>query len=60
MKCYCQQDINCPAQHKCVPSAALPEFKVCKADMSDKPDTLMPLVFTAMAANDAGNAFQGK
>lgn len=54
MKCYCQTDSNCPVEHKCVPSLSFPEYKVCKADMSDKPDSLMPVVFTAMAANNAG------
>lgn len=50
MKCYCQTDSNCPVEHKCVPSVAFPQYKVCKADMSDKPDTLMPIVFGALAA----------
>lgn len=54
MKCYCTQDSHCPLQHKCVPSAAFPEYKVCKTDMSDKPDTIMPVVFATMAANNAG------
>jgi len=52
MKCFCQQDSHCPVEHKCVPSAALPEFKVCKADMSNKPDSLMPVVFSTMAAKN--------
>lgn len=55
MKCYCQQDSHCPTQHKCVPSKAMPEYKVCKTDMSDKPDSLMPAVFAAMAAGSSPN-----
>jgi hypothetical protein len=54
MKCYCQQDGHCPVEHKCVPSAAFPEYKVCKTDMSDKPDTIMPLVLATLAENNAG------
>lgn len=54
MKCYCTQDSHCPLEHKCVPSAAFPEYKVCKTDMSDKPDTIMPVIFATMAANNAG------
>lgn len=51
MKCYCAVDANCPPQHKCVPSRAFPEYKVCKADMSDKPDTILPFIFADMAGS---------
>jgi hypothetical protein len=54
MKCYCQTDSHCPMQHKCVPSLSFPEFKVCKADMSDKPDSLTSVVVSAMRAMAAG------
>lgn len=29
-KCYCREDAHCGEGHACVPSVALPEFKVCK------------------------------
>lgn len=51
MDCYCQEDINCPVKHKCVPALSFPQYKVCKADYSDKPDSILPLIFETMQGN---------
>lgn len=29
-RCFCETDEHCSPEFKCVPSYALPEFKVCK------------------------------
>jgi hypothetical protein len=29
-RCYCEKDEHCSPEFKCVPSYAMPEFKVCK------------------------------
>lgn len=33
--CYCEVDVHCTEGFVCVPSAALPEFKVCKPRFSN-------------------------
>jgi hypothetical protein len=29
-ECFCEEDVHCAPEFKCVPSFALPQFKVCK------------------------------
>ncbi|WIA41247.1 hypothetical protein OEZ86_004858 [Tetradesmus obliquus] len=39
--CYCQEDIHCPEQHRCIPSRApgLESYKVCKPDWRLLPES---------------------
>jgi hypothetical protein len=29
-QCYCTEDVHCGHDHACVPSAAFPEYRVCR------------------------------
>jgi hypothetical protein len=33
-ECYCVEDADCAPEFKCVASAALPQFRVCKGPVS--------------------------
>jgi hypothetical protein len=39
--CYCQEDIHCPEQHRCIASLApgLESYKVCKPDWRLQPES---------------------
>lgn len=53
-RCYCETDEHCSKGHKCVASAAFPEYKACKPALPNLRMTLWPQVIMSMVMG-AGN-----